>query len=430
MDSCKREIAIEVPWTDISQESNRIVESFRRQARVPGFRPGKTPDTIIRSRYRKEIRQQIIEQLIPKFFHAEAVKNKYEVVGKPHFHDLDMEDGEPMKFRAEFEVIPEFELNKYRRLQVPYSEPEISDSQIDAELKVLQEQHASFVNLDPRPLEDGDVAVLSLSSNKIPDGPKIDQKDTTIALAEEGTLPEFTDNLRGRSPGETVDFEVHYPEDFSNQELAGKTISFHAAINGLRKKEIPDLNDNFATEIGDFQTLDEARSGLREKIGDAMRRTAMDAAKTNLLDQIVDTHDFEVPNSMIESQVMRRLEGRLGSLQRQGVDIKKLDVDWKKVSADEREPALRDVRGGLILERIARTESLKASPEEIDDQIRTYATQNQLTVATARKKLAEAGALDRLQAQLSRDKALSLLFDEAEKVDEVEEKSENTEEKD
>ena len=161
-----------------------------------------------------------------------------------------------------------------------------------------------------------------------------------------------------------------------------------------------------------------------------MRRTATDAAKTNLLDQIVDAHDFGVPNSLIESQVMRRLEGRLGSLQRQGVDIKKLDVDWKKVSDGEREPALRDVRGSLILERIAQAESLKASSEEIEDQIRTYATQNQLTIETARKKLAESGALDRLQSQLSRDKALSLLFDEAEKVDDVKEESEDTEEKD
>ena len=426
VDSCKREIDIAVPWDDVRHESDRIIESFRRQARIPGFRPGKAPAAVVRSRYQKEIRQEIVEQLIPKFFHAEAVEKKYDIVGKPQFHDLEMEDGEPMTFRAEFEVVPEFELSDYRRLQVPYNEPEVSDEQLEAELEALRERHASFVNLDPRPLEDGDIAVLSLSSDP-PDGPKIDEEDTTIVLAEEGTLPEFTENLRGRSPGETADFEVNYPEEFGNKELAGKTVSFHATVKGVRKKEVPELDDDFAAELGDFQTIDQARSSLREQIGDSMRRQAIEAAKTKLLDQVVAAHDFPVPDSMTENQLMRRLEGRLGALQRQGVDIEKLDIDWRKVRDDERVPAERDVKGGLILERIARAESLKAAPEEIDEQVKAYATRNQLAVETARKKLAEDGTLDRLQTQVSRDKALSFLFDEAEKVDAEEDTAEDSE---
>ena len=417
VESCKREIEIAVPWEDVRQESDRIIESFRRQAKIPGFRPGKAPAAVVRSRYQKEIHQEVVEQLIPKFFRAEAVEKKYDIVGKPHFHELEMEDGEPMTFRAEFEVIPEFELGDYRRLQVPYNEPQVTDEQLDTELEALRQRNASFVNLDPRPLEDGDIAVLALSGDPLPDAPTINQEDTTVTLADEGTLPEFTENLRGHSPGETVDFEVTYPEDFGNSELAGKTVPFHAEIKGVRQKEVPDLDDDFAAELGDFQTLDEARSNLREQIGDAMRRQAIDAAKTKVLDQVVVAHDFPVPDSLVDNQVMRRLEGRLGSLQRQGVDLDKLDIDWRKVRDDERKPAERDVRGGLILERIAMAESLKAEPEEIDEQIKTYAARNQLAVETARKKLAEDGALDRLQVQLSRDKALSFLFDEAEKVD-------------
>ena len=427
VESCKREIEIAVPWDDVRQESDRIIESFRRQAKIPGFRPGKAPAAVVRSRYQKEIHQEVVEQLIPKFFRAEAVEKKYDIVGKPHFHDLEMEDGEPMTFRAEFEVVPEFELGEYRRLQVPYNEPEVTDEQLDNELEALRQRNASYVNLDPRPLEDGDIAVLSLSSDPLPDGPTINQEDTTIALAEEGTLPEFTENLRGRSPGESIDFEVTYPEEFGNKELAGKTVSFHAVVKGVRQKEVPDLDDDFAAELGDFQTLGEARSNLREQIGDAMRRQAIEAAKSKLLDQIVAQHDFPVPDSMIENHVMRRLEGRVSTLQRQGVDIEKLDIDWRKVRDDEREPAERDVKGGLLLERVARAESLKASPEEIDEQVKGYAARNQLAVETARKKLAEDGALDRLQTQLSRDKALSFLFDEAEKVDAEEESTEDSE---
>ena len=426
-ESCKREIDIAVPWEDVRRESDRLIESFRRQAKIPGFRPGKAPAAVVRSRYQKEIHQEVVEQLIPKFFRAEATEKKYDIVGKPHFHDLAMEDGEPMTFRAEFEVIPEFELGDYRRLQVPYNEPQVTDEKLEAELEALRQRNASFVNLDPRPLEDGDIAVLSLTSDPVPDGPTIKQEDTTVTLADEGTLPEFTENLRGHSPGETVDFEVTYPEDFGNKELAGKSVSFHAEIQGVRKKEVPDLDDDFAAEIGDYQTLDEARSSLREQIGDAMRRQAMEAAKTKLLDQIVEAHDFPVPDALVESQVMRRLDGRLGALQRQGVELDKLDIDWRKVRDDEHEPAERDVKGGLILERIAMAESLKAAPAEIDEQVKTYASRNQLAVETARKKLAEDGALDRLQVQLSRDKALSFLFDEAEKIDAVEESTDEAE---
>lgn len=421
VDNCKREIEVEIPWEDVHRESNRIVASFRNQARVPGFRRGKAPDAVVRSHYQKEIRQEIIEQLIPKFFHEKTEEKNYNIVGKPHFHDLEMKDSEPMTFRAEFEVMPEFELGEYHRLQVPYSEPEVSDERVESELNALRERNASFVNIDPRPLEDGDIAVLTLSSDQIPEGPSIQQEDTTVTLADEGTLPEFTENLRGQKPGDTVDFKVNYPEEFGNQELAGKTVSFHATIKGIRKKELPDLDDDFAAELGDFQNLEEVRANLSEQIEDAMRQAAMNTAKTKLLDQIIKAHDFPLPHSMVENQIMRRLEGRLGTLQRQGVDIRNLDIDWKKVGDEEREPAQRDVKGGLILEQIASVESLKALPEEIDAQVEAYATQNKLALETARKKLAESGALDQLQSQLSRDKALNFVFDEAEKVEEEEE---------
>ena len=415
VDSCKREIEIAVPWEDVRQESDRIVESFRRRARVPGFRPGKAPAALVRTRYRKEIRQEALENLVAKFFRAET-KGKYDIVGEPRFHDLEMEDGEPMTFRAEFEVVPEFDLGEYRRLPVPYNEPEVASEQIDSGLEALRERRASYVNLDPRPLEDGDIAVVGLSRGPAPDGPGQDEDDTTISLGAEETLPEFTENLRGRSPGESVDFEVNYPQDFGNRELAGKTVSFHAFVKGVRKKELPALDDDFAAEL-DFSTLDEVRSSLREQIGDDMRRRAMQAAKTKLLDRIVEAHDFPVPESMIESQTTQRLEVRLDVMRRQGFDIEKLDIDWRKIRGEERTAAERDMKGALLLERIARVESLKASPQEIDAHVKAYAARNQLAVETARKKLAEDGSLDRLQDRLKHDKALDFLFDEAEKVD-------------
>ena len=414
VDSCKRELQIAIPWEEVQEQTDKIVASIRRTAKIPGFRPGKAPPPVVKSRYKAEIRKEIVEQLVLRYFWDEAKQKDLHVVGSPDVHDLEFEDGEPMRFRAEFEILPEFELGEYRRIEVPYSEPDVSAAQIEQELEHMREQQASYVNLDPRPLEDGDIAVLALKSEAVGDAP---QDDTTIALGEAGTLPEFTENLRGKNPGDEVDFTVRYPENFGNEKLAGKEVSFHATVKGLRKKELPELDDEFAADLGDFQTIDEVRARIREQMEENFRREATEAAKNKLMDKLIESHDFAVPEKLIEQQVVRRLERRLGALKQQGLDIEKLNIDWRKARDNEREPALRDVKAGLLLERIATVESISATPEEINEQVKQYAAQKQQTVETARKKLAEDGTLDRIQGRMSNDKALSFLFDEAEKVD-------------
>ena len=417
VDSCKRELEIAIPWEAVQEQTDKIVASIRRKAKIPGFRPGKAPPPVVKSRYNAEIRKEIVEQLVPKYFWDEAREKDFQVVGSPDVHDLEFEDGEPMRFRAEFEVFPEFELGEYRRIEVPYSEPDVSPEQVEEELERMRERQASYVNLDPRPLEDGDIAVLALKSEVVGDAPQVDQDDTTITLGEQGTLPEFTQNLLGKSPGDEVDFTVAYPEDFGNEKLAGKEVPFHATVKGLRQKELPELDDEFAADLGDFRTIDEVREKIREQMEEHFRRQATEAAKNKLTDKLVESHDFEVPEKLIEQQVVRRLERWLGSLKRQGVDIDKLNLDWQKARDNERDPAVRDVKAGLILERIAKVESISATPDEINEQVRQYAAQSKQTAEAARKKLAEDGTLDRRQGQISNDKALSFLFDEAEKVD-------------
>jgi len=417
VDSCKRELQIAIPWEEVQEQTDKIVASIRRTAKIPGFRPGKAPPPVVKSRYKAEIRKEIVEQLVPRYFWDEAKQKDLHVVGSPDVHDLEFEDGEPMRFRAEFEVLPEFELGEYRRIEVPYSEPDVSAGQVEEELGRMREQQASYVNLDPRPLEDGDIAVLALKSEAAGDAPQIDQDDTTITLGEAGTLPEFTENLRGKSPGDEVDFTVSYPEDFGNEKLAGKEVSFHATVKGLRKKELPELDDEFAADLGDFQTIGEVRAKIREQMDEHFRRQATEAAKNKLMDKLIVSNGSAAPEKLVEQQVVRRLERWLGSLKRQGVDVEKLNMDWKKAGGKEREPAIRDVKAGLILERIAKVESISATPEEISEQVKQYAAQEQQTVETARKKLAEDGTLDRIQSRISNDKALSFLFDEAEKVD-------------
>ena len=416
-ESCKQELEISVPWEQVEQETGRIVKAIRGSAKIPGFRPGKAPDTIVRSRYQKEIRQEIIDKLVPRFFWEQAQQQNLRVVGSPQVGDLHLESGEAMRFHAEFEVYPDFELGDYRRIEVPFREPQVSEEEVAQELEQLRERHASFRNLDPRPLADGDIAVLLLKGTSKEDVPSIEQEETTLTIGDGKTLPEFNEHLRGKSPGDEVDFEVRYPDDFSNQKLAGKTVSFHAEVKGLREKELPELNDDFAADLGDFRTLEEVRRHMHELIENQRRRQATEAAQEALIDALIKGHDFPVPEGLVDRQIASRLERQLRSLKQQGVDVSKLDWDWDKVHDEERERASRDVKASLLLERIAKAENISAGPEEIDEQVKRYAEQTKQSPVAARKKLAEDGALDRMQVQMSNDKTLSFLFDEAEKVD-------------
>jgi trigger factor len=423
-DICRRELEISIPWNEVEKEADRVVSALKRQVRVPGFRPGKVPDKVIRTRYHDDIRKEVVEQLVPRYFWDEAKKESLSPVGAPNVHDVHFHEGESLHFKAEFEVLPDFELGDYHRLEVPFTEPEVTDEEIDKEIEQIREQHSSFRNIDPRPLADGDIAVVSLKSGEVEDAPKIEQDETTFTIGDEGTLPEFNENLRGKSPGDELDFEVTYPGDFGNEKLAGKTIPFHVAVKGIREKELPELDDDFAADVGDFRTIDELRTRIREVMQHNRRHSAVEAAKDKLVNQLAEKHDFAVPESLVERQIQSRIERTLRSLQRQGVDLSKISLDPAKLRESERERAIRDVKAGLLLERIAEAESIQATKEEIDAEVQRFAEQSKQPVSKAREKLAENGDLDRLQSSIRNEKALSFLFDEAVKVDQPEEQEE------
>ena len=413
--SSKRELDFSVEWSEVEKDIAKVADQYRRQVRMPGFRPGKAPAAVVRARYWKDIKQEVIEKLVPRLFWERAKEEGFKVIGSPDVTDLHFENGETVIFRAEFEVQPEFELGEYLRIEVPYTEPQVTDEEVGQELERLRERHVSYLNLDPRPLEDGDVAVLSLKS--IGHSPKIDQDEMMLAIGEKATLPEFTENLRGKSPGDQAEFDVTYPDDYGSDQLAGKTVRFDATVVALRKKELPELDDEFASDVGNFPSLDELRTQIREGIAAHRRRHEMSVAKDKLVDRLVGRHPFPVPEKLVDRQIASRAERQMRQLAERSVDPSKLDLDWSKIRDDQREAALRDVRAGFILERIAEVEAIEVSSDEMDEQIRRYAEQNKKTVANARAELAEDGTLDRVKVQMRNEKTLNFLFDEAQKVD-------------
>lgn len=414
-DVTQGELELSVPWDEVQKESQKVIKAFRKQVRIPGFRPGKAPDKVIETRYGGEIRSEVIETLVGRYFWKKAQDEDYHVIGTPSVSDVEYKDGEALTFKASFEMVPDFELGNYKNLSIPYADPETTDEEIDQELERIRDQQASFKNLDPRPIEDGDIAVVSLKSEEIDDAPAIDQSETTILVGGDETMAGFSDAFRGKSPGDEVDFEVEYPEDFGNEQLAGKTIQFHSKISGIRVKELPDLDDDFAADVGDFQTLDELKDRIREELLEQKRQQARSDADEKIIDALVAQHEFAIPEKLIEQQISTRLERTARMFAGQGVDPS--TIDWSQMRDGQREGAIRDVKAGLILERITEAEAIEADSDEIDGEIEAFAKRNQMTLGAARKKLAEDGTLDRIESHYVNQRTMTYLFDQSVKTD-------------
>jgi trigger factor len=416
IEGCRHSLEVTVPAEEVERETEKVVEALREKVRLPGFRPGKVPASIIRSRFPGEVRQGVLEALIPKYLRQEVEKANLPLVGEPDIRDLDFEPGRPLRFRAEFEVVPEFELQEYRGITVTYSEPEVSEEDIDERLERLREQKADYVNIDPRPVADGDFAVVRLESVAGVEGKPIRQEEMMLHVGDPDTLADFTENLRGMEPGEEKEFNVTYPEDYGEERLAGRTVRFRVLLKAIRRKELPELNDEFARDLGDYQNLAELREALRASLRAEREFLAQQKAKNELIDKLVDMHDFPVPEVFVERQMEANVEQRMRELVAHGVDPRNIKLDWDKVRAAQGERARRDVKASMILERIADREAIETTVDELDREIQRIARQQREPVPAVRKRLEQEGQLRRIASRIRIEKTINFLFEQARKV--------------
>ena len=404
-----------MPTEAVDAETEKVAGDFQKKARIQGFRPGKAPLSMIRKTFLPEIRQKVVENLIPKYLDRQFEEDHLKVVSRPDVTDVHFVPGEPLVFKAEFEVAPEFELGEYRGLEVPYAEPVVTDEAVDQRLEEMRGQRASYVNVDPKPLEDGDFAVLSLESTDGVDEP-VKSDEMTLELGGKDTLSAFTEGLRGASPGDDRDFAVTYPDDYSPEKLAGKTVQFHIHVKGVRRKELPELNDEFAKDLGDFRSMDELRQAVRKNLFAQQEFGAQQAAKNKLIETLVDAHSFPIPQVYVDRQIETRVSQRLEEIAQEGVDISQFKPDWTKLREAQGEQARREVAASLLLGKLADREGLHATQDEVDKQVEQIARQQRQSVPLARKRLQENGGLDRIANHIVTEKTLGVLFEHARKV--------------
>jgi len=416
IEGCRHSLEIAIPADEVQSETSRVTEDVRKRAKLPGFRPGKAPQSLIRQHFGQDIRQQVVENLIPKALQKQIESENLNIVGRPNITDLHFHEGEPMKFKADFEVVPEIELGEYKDIEVPYSDPEVSDEDVNKRLGEIADTKSQYVNVDPRPLADGDYAVVSLESIDGVEGEPVKTDEMVLEIGGADTFEAFTVNLRGLSPEDQKDFEVTYPEDYGSPRLAGKTVKFHATVKGLRRKELPELNDEFAQELGDYRNLDEVKDAIRKAIFAQRQHEAQNEAKNKIVDAIVETHNFPVPETFIDRQIENRVEQSLRQMADQGIDPRSIKLDWAKVKESQREKAVREVKASMILSRIADRESIHATREEVDREVERVAKQNREPVAAVQMRFEKDGTMGRIASHIQTEKTLSFLFEHARKT--------------
>jgi len=408
----KREIQVEIPVEDVNRQTDSLIQKYQKVARIPGFRRGHVPASIIRQRFSEEIKTDMVEALIPRYFRREAERLSLHPVSQPRVTDLHLHEGEPLRFKAAFEVLPEIKLEGYKELRADKPEIAVSEADVEQALVDLRERHASFNPVEGRALADGDFAQVSLDGNpKTGEGQPVHMDEVLVEIAGKDTMPEFTEHLRGTSAGDERTFDVNYPEDTQDKRLAGKTFSYAVKVQSIKQKSLPELNDEFAKQLGEFQTVDDLRKAIREQMESERKHQAEHAAKEKLVGELIQRNDFEVPDSLIEQQIDIRLERGLRALAAQGLTTEQMKkMDLNRLRAGQREQAIHDVKAALLLERVAEEENIQIGDEELNRELEALAKQSKQTSEAVRARLTRDGGLDRIRTRIRNEKTLEFLY--------------------
>lgn len=412
--TCKREIELEIPADNVQKAADKITRDIARVARIPGFRPGKAPATLVRRRFASDIEGEVVQSLVPEYLRKALDEKKILPVTDPQVDKVEFKEGEPLRFHAIFEVLPEFTLADYKNLEVQIDAVDVNDAQVDKTIEELRERGSTFVPIEGRAIQDGDYAQIKLHGTPHGGGDPVEADNILCHVGSEETLASFSENLRGASAGETKQFEATYPEDYPDESLKGKTYTYKIEVAGIKEKKLPELNDEFAKDAagegGGIATLEELRSKIRADLEAAKEQRQTAQAREKILETLIMRNEFPVPESLVEGQMDVRLERAVRTLAAQGVDPRAVNVDWVAMRRRQRDRAVDDVKAEIILDRVATEEKIETSDEELEKEIAHLAEHSGESATALRARLTKQGALDRMKSKLRSDKTIDFLY--------------------
>jgi len=408
----QKTLTIEIPSDDVDAEINRIAKDYARQARLPGFRPGKAPASVIKQRFRDQIHHDVMHGLIPRAVEEALTSRGIEPVATPRIDHVHIHEGKPLTFTAAVETVPGFDPGDLSTLAVTRAITNITEAAVDQTLQRLRERAGKFEPVEARPVADGDTLVADLVRTDA-DGASEPHNDVTIQIGSPANPPGFDANLVGMNAGEAKTFQVQFPADYTVNELAGTTVTYAVTVKEIRHRVMPELDDEFAKDVGAFESLAALRDRVRADLQEEAADTTTRQLRTDLLSQLAKRLSFDPPASLVDREMDRRVEEFARQLMQQNMDPRQAGVDWDQFREAQREPAMASVASALVLDEIARREHLTVAAEEVDKEIERFAERAGRTPAALRAQLEKEGGVSRLSVGLRREKAVDLAMSRA-----------------
>jgi trigger factor len=404
VNATRKNVRVEIPSDAVDAEINRVAADYSRKARVPGFRPGRAPAKVIKQRYKEQILHDVAHDLIPRAV-SDALREKgFEPVDTPDVREVTLDEGRPLTFTASFDTVPEFDPGDLSTIALQRPSSKVEDEAVGLALQRLRDRAARFEPVEGRGVDHGDTVVVDLERGADK------HNDISIEIGAKANPPGFDEQLLGLETGTTKTFSVHYPADYTIGELANTDVSYTVRVKGLKRRVLPELDDEFAKDLGEFETLDALRARVREDLEHEARHAADRELRAELMKQLATRVPFEVPASMIERELDRRLEEFARRLMDQRVDPRQAGIDWNAFRESQRDVARDHVAAALALDEVTRREKLEATEEEIAREVERYAERTGRTPAAVRAALEKEEGISRVASGLRREKSIDFVL--------------------
>jgi len=412
---CTRELVLDIPVEEVSKAYKTVTGNYRKYAKIPGFRAGKVPESVVKRRYATEIRKEVIDGLLPERFNKAVADLGVRPVGQPQVTELTVEDGQPLHVKAVFEYVPQFSIDGYQDVTVPKPSVEITEEEYQAELAQLRESRATVEPVEEdRALAEGDWAQITYTGlvEGDADAAPITGEDTLVEIGGKDTVEAFTNALKGAKPGQELKAEVIYPADYAEAKLAGRTVAYEVEVKAIKKRTLPVLDDDFAKELGAYESLADLEERVREHLASRKRRSIEGETKDRLFAALTERYPFPIPESLVQEQIDARLDRGLRALAAQGMDTEQMrKLDFGRLRAAQRDSASAEVKTFILLDRIAQQENITVSDDELDHELQLAAYQSREPLDALKVRLTEDGGLARIREQLRREKTASVLYE-------------------
>ncbi len=422
-----KQLSFEVPAAAVENEIAQAANAYSRSAKVPGFRQGKVPVKVVRQRFMEQILDEVAHRMIPQLVKDQLIERQLSPVAAPDVHDLHIKEGEPMTFHAHFEVLPAIDPGDYTGVPLKKPAAVLDVGAVDQTLEQLRQRAAKWQPVEDRAAATGDALLMDLTrtvkgalivmpgQQSGDDKPEL-MENVSVELGAAANPPGFDDNLMGLNPGDQKTFTTDYPADYAMPELAGKTVRYDAVIKAIRRKEVLPLDDAFAKEVSEFETIDALKEQVKKDLQHQAEHDADHAVRSDLLRTLSSRLTGEVPAVLVERETERRLEDLIRRLMDQGIDPMKADINWQEFRERQKAGAEESVKSTLVLDEIAKREKISATEDDIDAEIAKFAERSGHTPAAVRARLEKEDGLDRIAAGIQREKTVNFLLDKAEIV--------------